>query len=56
MVHLAAGITIGALYILISRFAITFATELDINAGLAIWLPNIGFSIVAVLLVMNAQK
>lgn len=55
-VHLAAGISIGAAYILLSRFAITFATQLDINAGLAVWLPNIGFTVIAVWLVFRAQK
>jgi lipopolysaccharide export system permease protein len=55
-VHLAAGISIGAAYILLSRFAITFASQLDINMGLAIWLPNICFTVVALILVVNAQK
>jgi lipopolysaccharide export system permease protein len=55
-VHLASGISIGALYIILSRFAMTFASQLDIHPGLAIWLPNILFSSVAVALVLNAQR
>ena len=54
--HLAMGIGIGALYIFFSRFAIVFATGQAIPILLGIWLPNIVFSAVAVLLVRNAQK
>lgn len=55
-VHLASGICIGALYIILSRFAMTFASQLDVHAGLAIWLPNILFTCVAIILVLRAQK
>lgn len=55
-VHLAVGICIGATFILLSRFAMTFASQLDINPGLAVWLPNILFTLVSVWLVWRAQK
>jgi len=55
-VHLASGIIIGAVYILMSRFALTFASQLDINAALAVWLPNICFTLIAIWLVFRAQK
>lgn len=54
--HLAVGICIGAAYILMSRFSITFAEKLDLPTGLSIWLPNIIFSLVAVYLIVKAQK
>ncbi len=54
--HLAMGIGIGALYIFFSRFAIVFATGQAIPPLIGIWLPNILFTAVAVVLVRNAQK
>ena len=54
--HLAMGIGIGALYIFFSRFAIVFATGQAIPVLLGIWLPNIVFSVVALVLARNAQK
>jgi lipopolysaccharide export system permease protein len=55
-IHLALGITIGALYIILSRFSITFANKLDLPAGFSVWIPNIIFSVVALFLVLRAQK
>ena len=55
-VHLAAGILIGALYIIMSRFSVSFATQLNLSPGLAVWVPNILFTVVAVILVLRAQK
>lgn len=54
--HLAIGIGIGALYIMLSKFAITFATSDIIPPLLGVWIPNIIFSIVALYLVRTAQK
>lgn len=54
--HLAVGICIGAGYIIMSRFSITFAEKLDLPTALAIWLPNILFSCVAAYLLYKAQK
>ncbi len=55
-VHLAAGISIGAGYIILSRFAITFASQLAINPAIAVWLPNAFFTVIALWLVYRAQK
>ncbi|HMQ90959.1 MAG TPA: LptF/LptG family permease [Flavilitoribacter sp.] len=54
--HLAIGISIGALYIFMSRFAIVFANGQAIPPIVGIWLPNIIFTFVAALLVVRAQK
>ena len=55
-VHLALGICIGAAYILLSRFAMTFASQLEIRSAVAVWLPNLLFTIVAIVLVLRAQR
>jgi len=55
-VHLAIGVSIGALYIILSRFSITFANQLPLPIGISVWLPNIIFSLVAIVLVARAQK
>ena len=54
--HLALGMGIGALYIFLSKFAVTFATLPDIPAWLGVWIPNVVFGGVAAYLVANAQK
>lgn len=54
--HLAIGIAIGAAFIFLSRFSIVFATGKIIPPLLGIWLPNICFATVALLLVSKAQK
>ncbi len=54
--HLAVGISIGGLYVMLSRFAIVFATGEAIPVLLGIWLPNIIFGGVALYLVSKAQK
>ncbi len=54
--HLAIGIGIGALYILMSKFAISFAASGSVPVILGMWIPNILFSAVALVLVRRAQK
>jgi lipopolysaccharide export system permease protein len=54
--HLALGVGVGAMYILLSRFAIVFATGQVLHPLLGIWLPNIIFGTVAAVLVSKAQK
>jgi lipopolysaccharide export system permease protein len=54
--HLALGVGLGAIFIFLSRFAIVFAAGQAIPVLLGIWLPNLVFSLVAVYLVLNAQK
>ena len=54
--HLALGIIIGALFVFIARFSITFATNEALHPMLGVWLPNIVFGMVAAFLFMKAQK
>jgi len=55
-IHLALGVIIGASFVIISRFSVTFAHNLSIPPSIGIWVPNIIFSIVAIILVKRAQK
>ena len=55
-VHLALGVSIGAIYIILSRFSITFANQLNLPIAISVWIPNILFSIIAVFLVLRAQR
>ena len=54
--HLAMGIGIGAFYILLSKFSITFATNDAMPPLLGVWIPNIVFSLLAYYLIKNAQQ
>jgi lipopolysaccharide export system permease protein len=54
--HLALGIGIGAIFIFLSKFAVTFATQPGIPAWFGVWIPNMVFSGVAAFLVSKAQK
>jgi lipopolysaccharide export system permease protein len=54
--HLAAGVVIGAIFVILSKFSTTFSTNLSLAPGIGVWIPNIFFSIVAYLLVRSAQK
>ena len=54
--HLALGIGIGAVFILLSKFAVSFATSGTVPVALGMWIPNILFTVVAIWLVLKAQK
>ena len=54
--HLATGIFIGAIFLLLSRFAIVFAAGQALPVLLSIWLPNLIFGALALMLVARAQK
>lgn len=54
--HLAIGIGIGAIYILLSKFAVSFATSGSVPIALGLWIPNLIFLAIAVVLVAGAQK
>jgi len=54
--HLAIGITLGALYIVLSKFALTFALGKSLPVLLGMWIPNIVFALVAIFLILKAQK
>lgn len=54
--HLASGIIIGAIFVILSKFTTTFATNLSLHPLLGVWIPNILFSLVAFWLYKGAQK
>ncbi len=47
-VHLAIGLLISAVYILMMQFSTTFAVKGDLHPFIAVWIPNVVFSFVAV--------
>ena len=54
--HLAIGIALGAIYVFLSKFAETFAINLDISPVLAIWVPNFVYLIITIYFLHKAQK
>lgn len=54
--HILLGIVLGAVYILLSKFTVTFATSDALSPLLGVWIPNILFTGIAVWLVRTAQK
>ncbi len=54
--HLALGIGIGAMFIVISKFSATFAQQPDVPTWFGVWIPNFFFGAVALLLASRAQK
>jgi len=54
--HLALGVGLGALFVVLSKFSETFATNLDFAPLLGVWVPNILFGILSVFLLSRAQK
>ncbi len=54
--HLAIAIGIGAIFILLSKFAVSFANSGSMPVMLGMWIPNIIFGIVAIWLASRAQK
>jgi len=55
-IHLTLGISLGAIFIFLSRFSQTFANSNAVPIAFAVWIPNIIFGIIALLLVKVAQK
>jgi lipopolysaccharide export system permease protein len=54
--HLALGIIISVLYILVGRFSSVFAMKGNFNPVLAAWIPNLFFSLLAYYLYRRAPK
>ncbi|HRP44701.1 MAG TPA: LptF/LptG family permease [Ginsengibacter sp.] len=54
--HLAIGVVICVIYILVSRFSSVFAMKAQFNPILAAWLPNIFFAFVAYFFYKKAAK
>lgn len=54
--HLGLGLLISFTYILFMQISTVFATNGNMNPLLAVWLPNIMFSVVAIFIYRNAPK
>lgn len=54
--HIAVGIALSAVYVMLLQFSMTFATNGGLSPLLSVWVPNIIFGILSVYLVWNAQK
>jgi lipopolysaccharide export system permease protein len=54
--HLALGVALGAIFIFLSKFSITFATNEALSPFLGVWIPNLFFLSVALFLIFKAQK
>ncbi len=54
--HLAVGIVIAAIFVVMDKFAVTFSTKGELPPLLAAWLPNIIFSGVACILYVKTPK
>ena len=48
--HLALGISISALYILMMQLTSTFATNSGLHPAIAVWIPNVIFAVLAYVL------
>lgn len=55
-IHLAMGVSLGALFTLISKFTETFANNLSFAPLLGVWMPNIIFGVLSYYLLLKAQK
>jgi len=54
--HLAVGIGLGAVFIFLSKFSETFSMNQNFPPVLGVWIPNILFGLIAIYLVIKAQK
>ncbi|HKK38595.1 MAG TPA: LptF/LptG family permease, partial [Cryomorphaceae bacterium] len=55
-VHMATGVLIAVVYIFAMKVTTVAATNAGLNPMLAVWLPNIFFAGVAILVLGRAQK
>ena len=54
--HIAFGIILGAIFVVMDKFSLTFSTKSDLHPMLAAWVPNIIFTFVAIFLYRRAPK
>ena len=54
--HMAFGIILASLFVVMDKFSLTFSTKSDLHPMLAAWAPNIIFSFVAIFLYRKAPK
>lgn len=55
-INIAIGFGLSALFILFLRFSTTFATNADLHPAIAVWIPNLLFGVLAVIMVRIAPK
>jgi lipopolysaccharide export system permease protein len=55
-VHLAVGIVLAAIFVVMDKFSVTFSTKGEFSPMLAAWLPNVIFSGVAYLIYQRTPK
>lgn len=54
--HMAIGIILAALFVVMDKFSLTFSTKGDLHPFIAAWMPNLIFSLVAIYLYRRAPK
>lgn len=54
--NLAVGVGLGALFIVLSKFSQTFSINSDLHPMIGVWIPNLLFSLVAIITYIKAQK
>ena len=54
--HMAIGIILAAVFVVMDKFSLTFSTKGNLHPFLAAWMPNIIFSIVTIYLYRRAPK
>ena len=54
--YIVAGMLLSGAYIIIQQFSTVFATKGNLDPFIAVWIPNMIFGVIAVLLVIRAPK
>jgi lipopolysaccharide export system permease protein len=54
--HMAVGIILAAVFVVMDKFSVTFSTKGNLHPFLAAWMPNIIFTLVAIYLYRKAPK
>ena len=54
--HIVLGFLLSSVYIIFMRFSTTFSTNGDLSPLLSVWIPNIIFSALAIILLRRAPK
>jgi lipopolysaccharide export system permease protein len=54
--HIAIGVVLSMVYILLSRFSVVFATKGNFSPLVAAWMPNVIFGVLALILYRRAAK
>jgi len=54
--HLASGVVLGAAFVIISKFSTTFSSNLSLSPAIGVWLPNMVFAVIALVMVAKTQR